>query len=234
MYIFTKYSHFRYKGIRFLNYLDCTISSILFLKCLRYFNYFYMIKYCYQCLLLFLYFTYLNNLIQVLYNITHLFSIYFYVFDLFHFYLRLYFLIFKILKAIYSKINIHKLKSFYCQLFSFIIYLFIIHFNLLFYYDKYIKLLFNIYFLFSMFFASHFISYGLGINNVLNLISFIIMFTYHTKRKCLKVYLCLYIIMKVFNAWYFSNMKLMSRSHNTFYFRTFIKVQYIFDFNHYG
>ena len=207
-----------------------TISSILSLKCLRYFNYFYMIKYCYQCLLLFLDFTYYNNLIQVLYNITHLFSIYFYVFDLFHFYLRLYFLIFKILKAIYSKINIHKLKSFYCQLFSFIIFLIIIYFNLLFYYDKYIILLFNIYFLSSMLFASNFTSYGLGNNNALNLISLIFMFTCYTNRKCLKVYLCLYIIMKVCNAGYFYNMKLMSRSHNTFYFRTFIKVQYIFNF----
>ena len=102
MYIFNKKFHFRYKGISFLNYLDCTISPILFLKCLRYFNYLYMLIYCFQCLLLFLDYTYYNNLIQLIYNITHLIIICFNVFDLFYFCIRLYFLIFKILKAIYK------------------------------------------------------------------------------------------------------------------------------------
>ena len=104
------------------------------------------------------------------------------------------------------KTSVNILKSFYYQLFLFINSLITLYVNLLFYYAKCIKLLFNRYFLFSMFFASHDTSYGLGIINALNLMSFIIMFTYFTKMKCVKVYLCLYIIMKACNTGYFSNM----------------------------
>ena len=137
--------------------------------------------------------------------------------------------------SIIVKTSLNMLESFYCQLFSFINSLFIIYVNMLFYYANYIKLLFNRYFLFSMFFASHYTSYGLGINNALYLMSFVIMFTHYTKRKCLKVYLCLYIIMKTCNAGYFSNMKLLSWSLNTFSLGgTLTKVKYIFIFSHYG
>ena len=141
---------------------------------------------------------------------------------------------FLFLTLISSKINIHKLKPFYCQLFSIINSLFIIYVFLFLYCDKYIKLLFNRYILFSMFFESHYSLYGLGINIGLSFISFIIMFAYYTKRKCVKVYLCLYIKMKVCTTGYLFNMKLISRSHYTFYLIIFIKVQYSFNFFHYG